>query len=129
MPSQPEDKPAPIRINLKPTKFLIAMKCQAVTREWERLLWPALIPTDQQEDTNMEPQPIQTTVEMDHRVKTVVAFMQHQFPAHDLRGIAEAVALVAPSVWGNFRYEQIVPLSVSGLPMVVDPNQRRQTGS
>jgi hypothetical protein len=54
----------------------------------------------------------ETVVVMDPDVQKVAAFMQQNIAAAKLWGIAEALHLIAPSLWGRYAKEDIFPLSL-----------------
>ena len=54
-----------------------------------------------------------TRVEMDWRVQTVLAFMQQVLPADDLRGVAEAVASIAPAIWSHHQQKHVTSISLA----------------
>ena len=56
-----------------------------------------------------------TQVAIDNRVKSVADFMQQTLQADDLRGVAEAIALIAPAIWGQHRYEKVNPVGLHGV--------------
>jgi hypothetical protein len=51
--------------------------------------------------------------QMDARVCTLAAFMQENFLSAELRGLAAAIATVAPALWSQHPYEAIRPLQLS----------------
>jgi hypothetical protein len=52
-------------------------------------------------------------VEIDERGMRVAAFMQRRLGADDLRGVAEAIAAIAPVIWAKHAYTQIRPMHLS----------------
>ena len=52
-------------------------------------------------------------IDMDDRVMRVVSFMQRSLPVDDLRGVAEAIAMVAPVIWSNHAHISIRPMRLS----------------
>jgi hypothetical protein len=58
-------------------------------------------------------------------VKAVIAFMQDALPTGRLVGVAEAVAVMAPVLWGHHTQEAIVPaaLVTDGQPALADATE------
>lgn len=55
------------------------------------------------------------------RVLKVLEFMNQRIPAAELAGVANAVALLAPSLWGDYRADPVRGLAISGaLPPLED---------
>lgn len=51
-------------------------------------------------------------IEMHSSVQKVAEFMQRELPADELRGVADALAVVAPAIWGNYPIKEITPLTL-----------------
>ena len=56
-------------------------------------------------------------VEMDERVLKLVAFMQSNYPADELRGVTKALAGIADSLWSRHPFKEVHPISVCGVPI------------
>jgi len=54
-----------------------------------------------------------TNLDMHPSVKKVAEFMQREVPADELRGVANAIALLAPSIWGRHPEQHIQPLELA----------------
>jgi hypothetical protein len=52
-------------------------------------------------------------IEMHPSVKKVVEFMQRELPSKELQGVAAAIAIIAPAIWGGHRYKKIKPMQWS----------------
>lgn len=52
-------------------------------------------------------------VEMNASVKKVAEFMQRELPADELRGVANALAVIAPAIWGRYAETPISPMALS----------------
>ena len=49
-------------------------------------------------------------VTMHPSVQKVAEFMQRNLEVNELRGVAEALHVVAPAIWGNYPKEDILPV-------------------
>lgn len=56
-------------------------------------------------------------VEMNPSVKLVAEFMQRNLQADELQSVAEALALIAPAIWGRYKGKKIHPMSLSEPPI------------
>lgn len=56
-------------------------------------------------------------LEMHAGVKLVAEFMQRNLRADELRGVASALALIAPVVWGHHPASEVAPLSLGEPPL------------
>jgi hypothetical protein len=56
-------------------------------------------------------------IEIDHNLQSVAEFMQANIPATQLRATAEAIALLAPVIWGHFDVGSIIPARLSASPI------------
>lgn len=54
---------------------------------------------------------------MDPNVKRVVEFMQRELPADKLRGIAQAVAVLSPAIWGHQPDLSVRPVCLMDRPV------------
>ncbi len=52
-------------------------------------------------------------LEMHPGVKLVAEFMQRNLRADELRGVASALAIIAPAVWGQHPACEVPPLSLA----------------
>lgn len=59
-------------------------------------------------------------LDMHPSVKLVAEFMQRSIPADELRGVAKAVALVAPSIWSAYPDQEVRPLGLAEPPITQD---------
>lgn len=48
-------------------------------------------------------------IEMNANVKKVAEFMQKEIPQDELQGIAAAIAVISPSIWGEYANKKIQP--------------------
>lgn len=56
-------------------------------------------------------------LEMNPDVQRIAEFMQSEFPADQLRGLAEAVGKVAPVLWGRYSHTAVYPLHLNYPPV------------
>lgn len=53
---------------------------------------------------------------MDQRVQRVAEFMQSEFPADELQGIAESIGMLAPVLWARYGQSVVHPLHLNYPP-------------
>lgn len=56
-------------------------------------------------------------VQMHPGVKKVAEFMQEELPADELAAVAEALALLAPAIWGRYPKVVIAPITLANSPI------------
>jgi hypothetical protein len=64
---------------------------------------------------------VKMTLEVDPDVLATAEFLQRNFAATKLAPIAEALAVLAPILWGRYAREAISPLSLSADPISSEP--------
>jgi hypothetical protein len=66
---------------------------------------------------------------IDSDVKDVAEFMQSNMPAAKLVSVASAMAALAPILWGHFDAESVAALRLKPLPLILDDDQHRHSGT
>jgi hypothetical protein len=70
----------------------------------------------------------ETVLTIDPEVHAVVEFMQRNLQCSHMVAVAEAVAKLAPILWGRYAAEQVTPLQLV-LPKPDQPRQSRSDAS
>lgn len=58
------------------------------------------------------PEPKRTSIQMHPSVEKVIEFMECTVQADDLRSVAEAIAILAPALWGHLGKNEVRPLQI-----------------
>lgn len=59
-------------------------------------------------------------ITIDPNVKAVAEFMQERLPAAQLVAVANAIAAIAPLLWGEYQADRISPLRLANPPILAD---------
>jgi hypothetical protein len=57
-------------------------------------------------------------IEIDSDVKLVAEFMQSSIPAARLRSVADAIAALAPLLWGHYPAEEVRAIALVSPPLI-----------
>ena len=63
-------------------------------------------------------------IEMDSDVKRVLLFMHRSIVGDKLRGVAEALHICAPAIWGDYPYCPVAPMRLREPPLTRNTEPR-----